>query len=249
MALLDRRSPSLLTSLRVAPVFSGVGDARIEELARTARRRVIGRGESFFRSGGAPELVVVVTRGLVKMVRPTPEGDVILGVFGPRDTIGLIAVLHRCTYPADAVALTDEAEAICISASHLMEAMAQDPTLAVSAGRSLAYHACVLQLKIDVITAGHVPQRIAALLVNLAERFGDELEDGTTLLPIVLSRTELSRLVGARVETTIRVLSSWQKRGLVTTSEDGFVLRDPRALAATVMGVTPGAEMDVTQAA
>ena len=245
----EDRVHGLVAALRASPAFCGVSETTIDALARTARRRCIRRGESFFRSGDAADLVIVVTRGLVKMVRPTPDGDAILGVFGPRDTIGLIAVLQRCPYPADAMALTNEAEAICIPSQHFVAAMARDPALALSAARSLAYHACLLQLKIDVMTAGQVPRRIAALLVNLAERFGDELEDGSTLLPVPLSRTELSRLVGARVETTIRILSSWQKRGLLTTGEEGFVLRSPQTLEADVVCGEASAPPHVPQAA
>jgi hypothetical protein len=50
------------------------------------------------------------------------------------------------------------------------------------------------------------------------------------LVPVVLSRGELSSLVGARVETVIRVLSRWQKQGMVETSREGFWLREPAAL-------------------
>jgi CRP/FNR family transcriptional regulator len=70
------------------------------------------------------------------------------------------------------------------------------------------------------------------LLLTLAERFGDEQEGHGTLVPVVLSRGELSSLVGARVETVIRVLSRWQKQGLLETSREGFLLRDIGALAA-----------------
>lgn len=227
---------SIVGCLRAAPLFSGVRPEQVEALARTARRRSLRRGESFFRAGAEPDQVIVVTRGLVKMVRPSGEGDVILGVFGPRDAIGLIAVLQRCPYPADSMALTEHAEAISLSASHLLGAMAEEPMLALAAGRALSYHACVLQLKIDVMTAGQVAQRIASLLLNLTERFGDELEDASWVLPVALNRTELSCLVGARVETTIRVLSGWQKRGLVTTHEDGFVIHDRAALASAAFG-------------
>ena len=76
------------------------------------------------------------------------------------------------------------------------------------------------------MSAGVVPQRLAALLLHLASRFGDEIETGVTLIPLAQSRTECARLVGATVETAIRTFSRWQKDGLVETTSDGFSFND-----------------------
>lgn len=79
-------------------------------------------------------------------------------------------------------------------------------------------------------------QRLATLLLALAERFGDEREDGSTFVPVPLSRQELSRLVGARAETVIRTMSRWQKVGVVATDARGFVLRDTERLRRVTRG-------------
>jgi CRP-like cAMP-binding protein len=55
--------------------------------------------------------------------------------------------------------------------------------------------------------------------MELGERFGDEMEDGSTLIPLRLTRAELAALVGTTVETTIRTLSRWSREGLVTTND------------------------------
>ena len=60
---------------------------------------------------------------------------------------------------------------------------------------------------------------------------GDELEDGTTLIPLRLTRAELAALVGTTVETTIRTLSRWSREGLVSTIDGGLTVHDPVALA------------------
>jgi CRP-like cAMP-binding protein len=63
-------------------------------------------------------------------------------------------------------------------------------------------------------------------LLHLAERFGDELEGGEVTIPLPLRRSELAHLVGATVETTIRVIRKWERDGLLVTTRTGFVLRD-----------------------
>jgi len=97
--------------------------------------------------------------------------------------------------------------------------------------RSLVAHGRVLHEKIRIMSAGSVERRLATLLRHLLERFGDEMEDGSTVIQISLSRAELACLVGATIETTIRIMSRWNKEGVVSTEEDCFLVRSPQRLA------------------
>ena len=76
--------------------------------------------------------------------------------------------------------------------------------------------------KIDVLSAGSVEARLATLLVQLDERFGDEFEDGTTRVPVALSRQELADLVATSFETAIRSMTKWEREGIVETTNQGF---------------------------
>jgi CRP/FNR family transcriptional regulator len=49
-------------------------------------------------------------------------------------------------------------------------------------------------------------------------------------VPVHLSRQEIADLVGTTIETAIRVMSRWQKEGLVETERDGFLIRKIEAL-------------------
>jgi CRP/FNR family transcriptional regulator len=45
-----------------------------------------------------------------------------------------------------------------------------------------------------------------------------------------LSRQELADLTGTTIETTIRIMSRWQKEDVLHTEKDGFVVRDRDSL-------------------
>ncbi|HMA94260.1 MAG TPA: helix-turn-helix domain-containing protein [Polyangiaceae bacterium] len=79
--------------------------------------------------------------------------------------------------------------------------------------------------KIDILSAGAVEARLATLLLNLYDRFGDDLEDETKIIPLVLSRQELADLVSTTFETAIRVMTRWEREGVVDTTCNGFVIR------------------------
>jgi CRP/FNR family transcriptional regulator len=72
---------------------------------------------------------------------------------------------------------------------------------------------------------GSVEIRIGRLFSTLAERVGQKTKDGI-FIPIALSRQDIADLVGTTVETAIRILSRWQKEGIVETDKKGFRISD-----------------------
>jgi CRP-like cAMP-binding protein len=215
-------------ALRGSRLLVGLDDAILGHLARSAVRRSYARGDFLWRAGEQATNFTIIVSGLVKICRPRREGpSAIVGLFGPRESVGDVAVVSRESYPADAIAASDHVELLCIEKTSVLSVMDRDFSMMRAVNRSLVEHSHALHEKIRIMTAGSVDRRLQALLDHLAERFGDEQEDGTLVVPIVLSRTELACLVGATVETTIRVLSRWQKAGLLSTTSEGFVIHRP----------------------
>jgi CRP/FNR family cyclic AMP-dependent transcriptional regulator len=68
-------------------------------------------------------------------------------------------------------------------------------------------------------------QRLAALLLDLAERHGREV-DGRTYLVMPLSQEELASLAGASRATITRAYSNWRKRGLISTGQRRITILD-----------------------
>jgi CRP/FNR family transcriptional regulator len=84
----------------------------------------------------------------------------------------------------------------------------------------------LLHDKIDVLSAGSVEARLAMLLLKLYEQLGDDFEDGTSRIPVPLSRQELADLISTSFETAIRVIARWERAGVVSTDAEGFTLKD-----------------------
>ena len=76
---------------------------------------------------------------------------------------------------------------------------------------------------------GSIEHRMARLFGTLAERVGQK-RAGDIFVPIHLSRQEIADLAGTTIETAIRIMSRWQKDGLVETEKDGFLIRRMEAL-------------------
>jgi CRP/FNR family transcriptional regulator len=80
-----------------------------------------------------------------------------------------------------------------------------------------------------------VETRIAQLFLLFAERLGHPIPDGIEI-PIALTRQEIAELVGTTVESAIRVMSRWNRDGVITTGERRFVIPDLERLRQTVEG-------------
>ncbi|CAN5629843.1 helix-turn-helix domain-containing protein [soil metagenome] len=223
--------PEVLGSLRASRLFGKLAESQLLVFARSTNREQLQRGELLWRAGDEPSAITIITSGLVKICKNLRPGmSTIVGLFGPRESIGDVAVVSGRVYPADAIAASDRVELLRVEKKAVLEAMERDSAVAMAVNHSLVEHSAALQDKIRVLAAGAVDHRLATLLLHLAERFGDEQEDESTFIPVALSRAELSLLVGSTIETTIRIMSRWQKEGLVQTLPEGFVITRAAAL-------------------
>jgi CRP/FNR family transcriptional regulator len=216
------------SSLRASKLFGVLGPDAFRSLTPHVKRRRFERGARMWRAGEEATWMALITSGLVKIVQP---GGAILTILGPHETFGELAIVGDSAYSADAVAATRAVELLCIDADAIRAATQSNIDFARAMSRALVVHGRELHEKIRIMSAGCVERRLAELLRHLLDRFGDELEDGSIVIQISLSRAELANLVGATIETTIRIMSRWSKQGIVSTVDDGFVVHSLRRLA------------------
>lgn len=213
--------------LERAPSFAGVEPALLERLAGAATSRTLARGELLWKTGDAAEAFTVIRSGLVKLVRSGARGRAaICGLFGPPESVGDVAVLKGTAHGVDAIVATDSATVICIPREMIIGASQQNPQLGIAIAFGMHAKVAALHTKIDVLSAGSVESRLAMLLLRLYDQLGDDYEDGTSAIPVTLSRRELADLVSTSFETAIRVMTRWEREGVVTTEPTGFTVHD-----------------------
>jgi CRP-like cAMP-binding protein len=223
--------------LRRSPVVTSLGEGVAAEMARAATARRFKKGERIWRAGDAANHFQVVVSGIVKLVgNHAGLYPTLIGAFGPGEALGYWAAFDGSPYIGDAIPITPSVETLFVPAAALVRVVETRPGAALAMVHNVLAHSRALRAKIAVLCAGTVGQRLAHLLLDLRDRFGDEAEDGSTLLPVPLSRHDLALGVGATIETVIRTMSRWQKEGVLTTREGGFVLHDVGALEALVTG-------------
>ena len=76
-------------------------------------------------------------------------------------------------------------------------------------------HEQILRDKIDILTAETIEYRILEFLLHLRRRFGVAEGRTKSIIPLAVSKTQVSKIVDARPETVFRTLTDWQKRGFI----------------------------------
>ncbi len=221
--------------LRAISWFKTASEDILGQVAPFSSVAEYGDGEPIWHAGDPAEHFSFVARGLVQVVKATARGnDVTLGIFGPGEGVGNIATMEHSVYPASALAASDSVRIVRVGAALLKRVMKEHPEILARANNAFMHKARALLTKIDVLSAGPVSARLALLFLHLGERFGDEPIEGGLAIPIALSRGGLARLVSAREETVIRVLSQWKQAGWVSTTPHGFLVHMPAMLEAAI---------------
>lgn len=211
--------------------------ALFRRLAPDARARVAGvahlrtydRGDLIFSEGDAGDVFIAIVTGRVKVFKSTPAGkEIILEIFSDGDPLGAVAVYERALFPASAMAL-EPTQCVRIDQAAFFRLLEQDPAIVRGLLSGLTIRLTELTRRLAELTGARVEARFARLFLKLCDQIGRP-DRGRTFVAMPLSRQELADLTGTTIETTIRIMSRWQKDDVLHTEKDGFVVIDRDAL-------------------
>jgi len=89
--------------------------------------------------------------------------------------------------------------------------------------------------KLRSVALERVEQRLARMLLTLAEKIG-QAEKGIVRLSV--TRQELADMIGTTVETTIRITTKWQSQGIISSSRHEISLDNPSDFASSPFRVS-----------
>jgi len=216
------------------PLFQNLKQGERDSLRPLVRLKSYEEGMTIFREGDPALTFHFILGGRVKIVKATPDGrDFILEIFGPGDPVGAVAAYEERDFPATAVAL-EATTLLSVPRQEFFALLAANPMLARGLLLGLTRRMIELTRKLAE-RSSRVEYRIARLFLTLADRVGRSEKRGVAI-PVVLSRQEIADLVGTTQETAIRIMSRWNKDGVVLTEDGGFRIPDRGALEAIPAG-------------
>ena len=165
------------------------------------------RGDQITVRTTAAGYAYLVKEGHLRMVRTSPDGKSIsLDILEPGDVIGITPVMTEDS-DADSAEALDDVLFCRLPASMLREALEKNPGLALHYSKRIGIRKRSLETRLMDIAFCTVKVRIARLLLELLDRFGEPIQDGVRI-NLKLTHQEFGDLIGSNREAVNRAMSS-----------------------------------------
>jgi len=235
------RKEELLVAWERVPFLRSLPNECKEQLLPYAELKMVSNGERLWYEGENAEQFSFMIRGRVKLVKTNESGrDTILEMPASGELLCGNAVSCFIPYCCSAECMEDGTMVVILLRRDILALVEQEPEVARNFVREITCRGIHLCERVEELSGGQVEQRIALLLLKLADRAGVPLEGGAIKIRIPLSRQDLADLCGTTVETAIRVMSRLKKLGVVETAARGFLIKNRQQLELVSQGVRPG---------
>jgi CRP-like cAMP-binding protein len=197
-----------------------------EELLRIAEcktSRTIKKGENIFEEGDLVNGVYCVKAGICKMSKLSANGkDQIVKLIKPGELLGQRSMISDEPANLSAVALEDM-EVCFIPKVEILNFFDTNNQFSMNLMKTLCGDLKESSDHLVSVSQKTVKERLAETLIYLQDNFGKNT-DGS--LHIQLSREELAGMIGTATESCIRLLSDFNKLGLIELSGKKVILKD-----------------------
>jgi CRP/FNR family transcriptional regulator len=211
-----------LDMLKHIHLFEGLGEEELKEAIKYMQVKEFRRNEYIFFEEEAEPGIYILIEGLIKLLKETQDARiVIVRLVYPGDVFGWIEWGKKApknTYTAKSMT---ESKALYISNKDFINLAIKHPAVAIKMTCEATANLIQTYETIKSIAGGKVEERIAKVLLEIADRIGKRYDD-TIIIEAPLTRLDIAEMTGTTVETTIRVMSKWKKQGIINT-ERGYI--------------------------
>jgi CRP-like cAMP-binding protein len=209
------------------PIFFNLTPTECKDVVAGAHEKEFSRRQTIFLEGAPCKQVILVLSGCVKTTQLGPSGcEVILRLSGPGELVGALEsylgsnnlVTAKTTQPTTALVWDTAAF------EHVSDRF---PILRRNTARLLGVRLQELEERFREISTQKVAPRLSQQLIRLSNQLRQHTKGA---LEISLSREELAQLTGTTLFTVSRLLSHWERQGIVSTRREAVVVRNLQAL-------------------
>ncbi|MEO8905722.1 MAG: Crp/Fnr family transcriptional regulator [Polyangiaceae bacterium] len=213
------------------PLFATLEPEARKPLANLIRVRRYSAREVVVWEGETGGTLFLSLTGYFKAITTGSDGkEMLLSVMGPGEVFGELSVLDGQPRSASVVTL-EPGELASLERPALFELMATSPRLAIGLIEVLAQRVRTLTKRYETISTLDVPQRLAQVLVSLAQKHGQPV-GSSVRIPVRLSQQDLGSMVGATRESVNKQLRKWTESGVLHRETGCVVISDFPALRA-----------------
>lgn len=217
-------------ALLASPFFAHMSPDELDEIIGFASERRVAKGAEIFGRGDPGTSVMAVLAGSVRVFTVSrDEGrEVTLNVIKAGEIFGEIALLDGKPRSASAVAQED-CVLMVIERRQFLPFLLQNQALMERMLVVLCDRVRRTSLALEELALYELPERLARLLLALAQDHGRAVPEGVRI-DLKLSQRDLATRVASSRETVNKQLAAWRTKGVLDLVERYVVVKDKAAL-------------------
>lgn len=209
--------------------FSALSPSEARNLLAQARIRKVAEGARVFDQGAPAIRFFLLAEGELKIVQTTPDGQQIIAHWvASGQFFGLAVAMGKDEYPGSAIAAA-ASTVLAWPSAVWMDLVSSQPAVARSALQMMGSHLQEAFTRLREVATARVEQRIAGALLRLVRQVGRRTEQGVQI-EFPITRQDIAEMTSTTIFTVSRVLSAWEKAGVLTGGRRRIVILDPQAL-------------------
>lgn len=217
--------------LKQVVVFQHATDEDLELILKNSITRSIEEGSFFFMQGDEAHYLYILTSGQVKLMQSNPNGQQVnLRTIYPWQMFGALGAVRTdgAAYPASAQTLEDST-ALATPSLFLRSMLETRPYLSFDLMNLMTSYIQEMQARYRELATERVEQRVANALVRLAGQSGIR-SDKEAGIELSFSRQDVAEMTGTTLYTVSRLLSDWERKGIIKTGREKIMVLNPHEL-------------------
>lgn len=201
--------------LKKVEFFSSLDSIQLGAILKVAETRLFPKNTTLFHRGEPGDSLYVILSGRVKAILIGEDGrEVTLAFLSAGEIVGEMALFDSGERRSATVLTVEPSELMMLTREQFMRAIAANPTIALSVMKTLARRLRETSKRVGDLIFLDTFSRLARYLVELAEKEGHPLADGSTLITRP-TQEEIAHFIGASRETVNRVLKELENQGFI----------------------------------
>jgi CRP-like cAMP-binding protein len=222
---LGRTMGPMIEQIAAIPLFSGLPEEQLANLANIVVEQVVKRGETIFSEGDEATGFYAVVSGRIKIFKLSIEGkEQILHILGPGEPFGEVPVFVGAHFPAYAESL-EPSRVLFFPRKSFIELIEGEPSLALNMLAVLSLRLRQFTHLIENLSLKEVPGRLAAYLLYLSEDSG-----GSDDVELDIAKGQLASFLGTIPETLSRIFAKMTNQDFIQVNGSQIKIVNREAL-------------------
>ena len=183
-------------------------------------------GQIFFAPEESGDRLYLLRRGRVRIYKLSPEGRALtLLILEPSSLFGEMALAEGWVHDTFAESMT-ECSIGTIGRDDLRRALNTYPSASLRFMNIMSRRLRALERKLADIAFKSVPQRLATVLLSLANPQDEQADSSTPPAVVRYTHQQLAEMIGSYRETVTKAIGEFREAGLIRVEEDAIYLTD-----------------------